>query len=216
MVDATAIVATRPDPRLARRARLLSSLTLGWNVVEAVVAIGAGVVAGSVALVGFGIDSVVECLAAVAVLWRFTGARTDSEAAERRAQRAVALAFFALAAYVSVDAVRALAFAVRPDASPVGVAITALSLAVMPPLALAQRRNARRLGSAAALGESGQTWLCVALSGVALAGLLANATAGWWWADPIAGLVIAVVALREGRETWRGDGCCAPGSGCSA
>ncbi|MFI7277066.1 cation transporter [Streptomyces sp. NPDC049879] len=203
----------RPADRrdaLARRIRLLVAATIAWNVTEAVVAVAAGTAASSAALVGFGLDSVVEVSSAAAVAWQFS-ARDHAvrQAREARALRIVAVSFFALAAYVSVDAVRALLGGGDADASPVGIVLAALSLAVMPFLSAAQRRAGRALGSASAVADSRQTLLCTWLSAVLLAGLLANATVGWSWADPLAALVIAAVAVREGVNAWRGDACCA-------
>lgn len=197
--------------RLGRRARLLAAASVSYNLVEAVVAIGAGVVAGSVALVGFGMDSVVEVSSGLIILWQF--AHHLPETRERQAQRLMAGAFFALAAYVSVESVRALLGDGDPDPSPVGIGLATASLVIMPFLSWAQRRTGRELGSAAVVADGTQTLLCTYLSGVLLAGLLLNATLGWGWADPVAGLVIAGVAVREGLEVRRGDGCCAPGAG---
>ncbi|MGK5683330.1 cation transporter [Actinoplanes sp. URMC 104] len=192
---------------LTRRIRLLVAATIAYNVVEAVVAVGAGTAAGSTALVGFGLDSVVEVSSAAAVAWQFAG--RDPEARERRALRVIAYSFFALAAYVSVESVRALAGRDAADHSTVGITLAAVSLAVMPGLSYAQRRAGRELGSRTAVADSKQTLLCTYLSAVLLAGLLLNGLAGWWWADPAAALVIAVVAVKEGRDAWRGDACCA-------
>ncbi|OEV10356.1 cation transporter [Streptomyces nanshensis] len=201
-----------PDRReaLSRRIRLLVAATIAYNVVESVVAVTAGSLASSTALIGFGLDSVIEVSSAAAVAWQFA-AREHAvrEAREQRALRIIALSFFALAAYVSVDAVRALAGASDADRSLPGIVLAALSLAVMPFLSAAQRRAGRELGSASAVADSRQTLLCTYLSGVLLLGLLANATVGWSWADPLAALVIAAVALKEGRDAWRGEGCCA-------
>jgi divalent metal cation (Fe/Co/Zn/Cd) transporter len=200
--------------RLARRARLLSWLSLAWMTVEGGVAIAAGLAAGSVALVGFGLDSAIEGFASAVIVWRFTGARVFSEAAERRAQRLVALQFFVLAPYVAVESVRALAGGERPDETLVGILLAAGSVVVMPALGVAKQRIARRLGSAATRGEGRQNLLCAYLAGALLVGLLGNAVAGAWWLDPAVGLLIALVAVREGLESWRGDGCCAhPHSG---
>ncbi len=198
--------------RLVARARVLAWVGLGWHVVEAAVAIGAGVVAGSVALIGFGADSLIEAGAGVVVLWLMAGGRSASPAAERRAQQLIAASFALLAAYVGIEAVRDLFAGHRPDPSWVGIGLAAVTLVAMPPLAIAKRRVGERLGSSATASESRQTLLCAYLSAALLVGLLANAVAGWWWADPLAGLVIAAVALREGREAWRGRacGCCAP------
>ena len=196
--------------RLARRVRWLVAATISYNLVEAVVAIAAGAAASSTALVGFGLDSVIEVSSAAAVAWQFS-ARDHAmrQAREKTTLRIIAVSFFVLAAYVAVDAVRALAGTGEADRSIPGIVLAALSLAVMPFLSAAQRRAGRELGSASAVADSKQTLLCTYLSAVLLAGLVANAALGWSWADPIAALVIAGVAVREGRDAWRGDGCCA-------
>ncbi len=199
---------------LGRRAQLLAGTSVAYNVVEAVIAISAGAVAGSVALVGFGLDSVVEVSSGLVILWQFRHALPQER--ERTAQRLIALSFFALTAYVAVTSAHALVTGAEPDAAPVGIALAAVSLAVMPVLSWAQRRTGRQLGSRSVQADGTQTLLCTYLSAVLLAGLLLNATLGWWWADPVAGLVIAAVALREGLETWRGDGCCAPAGSTTA
>jgi len=200
-----------PRRRLARRARGLAWLGLGWHIVEAAVAIAAGVVAGSVALVGFGADSLIEAVAGIVVIWLMAESRSSSAAAERRAQQLIAATFGLLAAYIAVESLRDFVAGNHPQASWVGVALSVVTLATMPPLARAKRRVGEQLGSAATASESRQTLLCAYLSAALLAGLLANAVLGWWWADPIAALVIGGVAAREGREAWRGDacGCCA-------
>ncbi|MFI8486677.1 cation transporter [Streptomyces rubrogriseus] len=196
---------------LTRRIRLLVAATIAYNVVEAVVAITAGKLASSTALVGFGLDSVIEVSSATAVAWQFA-ARDPAvrEAREQRALRIIAVSFFALAAYVTVDSVRALTGAGEADHSIPGIVLAALSLAIMPFLSAAQRRAGRELGSASAVADSKQTLLCTYLSAVLLAGLLANLLLGWSWADPIAALVIAAIAVKEGRDAWQGKGCCAP------
>ncbi|HEU4425423.1 MAG TPA: cation transporter, partial [Pilimelia sp.] len=181
---------------LRRRIRLLVAATIGYNVVEAAVAIGAGAVASSTALVGFGLDSVVEVASAATVAWQFAAA--DPQRREKTALRVIAVSFFALAGYVTVESVRALAGAAEADHSPVGIALAALSLLVMPVLSYAQRRAGREYGSASAVADSKQTLLCTYLSAVLLVGLVANALLGWWWADPVAALVIGAVAVREG------------------
>jgi divalent metal cation (Fe/Co/Zn/Cd) transporter len=191
---------------LTRRVRLLVAATITYNVVEAVVAISAGTVASSAALIGFGLDSIIEVASAAAVAWQFSG--RDPQARERAALQLIAVSFFALAAYVGVEAVRALFGETEAAPSTVGVALAAVSLLVMPVLSHAQRRAGRELGSLSAVADSKQTLLCTYLSAVLLAGLLLNGLFGWSWADPIAALVIAVVALREGREAWRGHHCC--------
>ena len=197
--------------RLRRRARALALTSVVYNVLEAVVAIAAGLVAGSVALLGFGLDSVVEVSSGLVVLWQFSHHLPQER--ERTALRLMALAFFALAALVSVESVRALVVGREAETSTVGIVLALVSLAVMPVLSWAQRRTGRALGSNAVVADGTQTLLCTYLSAVLLLGLLLNATLGWSWADPVAGLVIAGVALREGVQAWRGEGCCAPGGG---
>ena len=191
---------------LQRRIRRLVAATISYNVVEGVIAIGAGIGASSAALIGFGLDSSIEVVSALAVAWQFAG--RDPEAREHVALRIIALSFFALAAYVSFEAVRSLAGAGQADHSPVGLALAAVSLVVMPVLSYAQRHAGQRLGSSTAVADSKQTLLCTYLSAVLLVGLGLNSLLGWSWADPIAALVIAAVAVREGREAWRGDTCC--------
>ncbi|MFJ4720494.1 cation transporter [Streptomyces luteogriseus] len=191
--------------------------TITYNVVEAVVALTAGSVASSTALIGFGLDSVIEVSSAAAVAWQFS-AREHAvrEAREKTTLRIIAVSFFALAAYVSVDAIRALAGPGEADRSITGIVLAALSLAVMPFLSAAQRRAGRELGSASAVADSKQTLLCTYLSAVLLVGLVLHATLGWSWADPIAGLAIAAIAVKEGRDAWQGEGCCAPAAASSA
>ena len=195
--------------RLGRRAQLLAGASVTYNVIEALIAVAAGMAAGSVALVGFGLDSVVEVSSGMVILWQFRHRLPESR--ERRALRLMALSFFALATYVTVESVRALFFGGEPEPSPVGIGLAIASLIVMPFLSRAQRRTGRALGSHAVVADSTQTLLCTYLSAVLLVGLVLNATLGWGWADPIAGLVIAAVAVREGVEAWKGEGCCAPG-----
>jgi len=194
--------------RLVRRVKLLSWASLAWMTVEGAVAIIAGLVAGSVALIGFGLDSVIEGLASVVIIWRFTGARALSEAAEHRAQKLVAIQFFVLAPYVAYESVRALAGGERPAISWVGIALAACSVVIMPYLGIAKERLADKLESAATKGEGRQNMLCAYLAGALLVGLLANALVGAWWLDPVVGLLIAALAVKEGREAWRGEGCC--------
>jgi divalent metal cation (Fe/Co/Zn/Cd) transporter len=194
--------------RLARRVRLLSWLSLGAMSVEGIVAIVAGIMAGSIALVGFGLDSAVEGFASVIIIWRFTGSRVMSEAAEQRAQKLVAIQFFILAPYVGFESLRALAGGQHPDVSVLGMALAVWSLATMPLLGVAKQRIAEQIGSAATKGEGRQNVLCAYLAGALLLGLAGNAVVGAWWLDSIVGLLIAGVAVREGREAWRGDGCC--------
>jgi divalent metal cation (Fe/Co/Zn/Cd) transporter len=195
--------------QLGRRAQLLAAASVSYNLIEAVIAITAGLVAGSIALVGFGLDSIVEVSSGLIILWQFRHPLPESR--ERRALRLMALSFFALAAYVTFESIRALATGHDPDPSPVGIGLAAASLVIMPFLSWAQRRTGRSLGSNAVVADSTQTLLCTYLSAVLLAGLVLNATLGWSWADPIAGLVIAAVAVREGLEARRGEGCaCSP------
>jgi divalent metal cation (Fe/Co/Zn/Cd) transporter len=191
--------------RLAARAALLAWFTIAWNTIEGIVAVGAGVAAGSIALVGFGLDSAVEVFAGAVVVWQLHGL---SEAKEQRALRLIAVSFFALATYTIVEATRDLLDADHAATSPVGVVLAALSLLVMPALAAAKRRTGRRLGSKVVVADSTETALCSYLSAILLAGLVLNAIVGWWWADPFAALGIAALALREGREAWRGETCC--------
>jgi divalent metal cation (Fe/Co/Zn/Cd) transporter len=186
---------------------LLTYLGLGWHVLEAAVAVFAGVVAGSVALIGFGADSVIEAAAGLVVLRLLTGERVSSAYAERRAQQLIAVSFVLLAAYVTIESARDLLGGHHPSASWVGVGLSAVTLAAMPPLAAAKRRAATALGSSAAASESRQTMLCAYLSAALLTGLLANAIAGWWWADPTVALLIGAVAAHEAREAWRGNSC---------
>ena len=192
---------------LARRIRFFVAATITWNVIEAVVALIAGTRASSAALIGFGLDSIIEVSSAAAVAWQFAGG--DPEAREKRALRIIAVSFFALAAYVTFESVRALLGGADAEHSSVGLALAAVSLAVMPGLSYAQRRAGRELGSRSAVADSKQTLLCTYLSAVLLVGLAVNTLFGWSWADPIAALVIAAVAVKEGREAWRGDSCCA-------
>jgi divalent metal cation (Fe/Co/Zn/Cd) transporter len=191
---------------LTRRVRLLVAATITYNIVEAAVAITAGAVASSAALIGFGLDSVIEVASAATVAWQFSG--SDPQARERAALRVIAVSFFALAGYVGVESVRALSGSAHAAPSTVGIGLAALSLVIMPVLSYAQRRAGRELGSRSAVADSKQTLLCTYLSAVLLVGLLLNGLFGWSWADPIAALVIAAVAVKEGREAWRGHHCC--------
>ena len=193
---------------LARRVRLLSWLSLGAMSVEGIVAIGAGIMAGSIALVGFGLDSAIEGFASVIIIWRFTGSRVMSQTAEHRAQKLVAVQFFILAPYVAVESVRALLGGDHPEVSVLGMALAVFSLVTMPLLGIAKQRIAEQIGSAATKGEGRQNVLCAYLAGALLIGLAGNAIAGAWWLDPAVGLLIAAVAVKEGAEAWRGDGCC--------
>jgi divalent metal cation (Fe/Co/Zn/Cd) transporter len=193
---------------LRRRIRWIVAGTITWNAVEAVVALTAGAAASSTALVAFGLDSIVEVLAASAVAWQFSA--PDPEARERTALRLIAVSFLGLAAYVSVDAVLALTGGSEARPSTTGIVLAALSLAVMPALSLLERRTGTELGSASAVADSRQTLVCAWLSAALLVGLLLDAGLGWWWADPVAGLAIAAFAVREGLEAWRGDACTVP------
>jgi divalent metal cation (Fe/Co/Zn/Cd) transporter len=199
------------DPReresLVRRARFLARLGLAWHGIEAAVAIVAGIAAGSIALIGFGADSLVESLAGITVLWRFADTRQASERAERRAQQLIGASFYVIAVYITVEAVRTLVGGNHPEASWVGIGLAAVTLATMPPLAAAKARVGDRLHSSATKSEGRQNLLCAYLSAALLVGLGANAFLGWWWADPVTALVIAAVAVNEGREAWRGEAC---------
>ena len=194
--------------RLGRRVKLLSWLSLAWMTVEGAVAIAAGIVAGSIALVGFGLDSAIEGFASVIIIWRFTGHRVFSHAAEQRAQKLVAVQFFLLAPYVAFESIKALVGGDNPDVSWVGIALAIGSMISMPMLGIAKQRLADQLGSAATAGEGRQNMLCAYLAGALLVGLLGNAAVGAWWLDPAVGLVIAGVAVMEGADAWRGKGCC--------
>jgi divalent metal cation (Fe/Co/Zn/Cd) transporter len=196
---------------LVRRAKLLARLGIAWHGIEAAVAIGAGIVAGSIALVGFGADSLIESVAGFVLLWRFAGSRASSEEAERRAQKLIGASFFVLAAYVGVEAVRTLVTGAHPAVSYVGIGLSVVAVLTMPPLAIAKGRVGDMLGSSATKSEGRQNMLCAYLSAALLVGLSANAIFGAWWADPATALLIAGVAVREGVEAWRGDSCCAPG-----
>jgi len=204
--DHDTVLSEEDRRRYGRRAQLLAGASVTYNVVEAVIAITAGVVAGSVALVGFGLDSIVEVSSGLIILWQFRHSLPESR--EKIALRLMAFSFFGLAAYVTYESVRSLVTNHEPDTSLVGMGLAAASLVVMPFLSWAQRCTGRVLGSNAVVADSTQTLLCTYLSAVLLVGLILNATLGWFWADPIAGLVIAGVAVKEGREAWRGEGCC--------
>jgi divalent metal cation (Fe/Co/Zn/Cd) transporter len=196
--------------------------TITYNVVEAIIAISAGTVAGSIALIGFGLDSVIEVSSAAAVAWQFSA--SDPERREQVALRVIAGSFFALAAYVTVEALRTLVTGSEPERSTVGIVLVAVSVVVMPFLSWAQRRAGRELGSTSAVADSRQTLLCTYLSAGVLVGLVLNAALGWWWADPVVALGLAAVAVREGRNALHGQTCCAPvlhedtadGCGCAA
>ncbi|GAB3528246.1 cation transporter [Arthrobacter monumenti] len=192
---------------LARRIRIFVALTISYNVIEAVVALWAGAAASSSALIGFGLDSVIEVSSAAAVAWQFAG--PDPEAREKVTLRIIAFSFFGLAAFVSFNAVMSLLTGRQAEHSTAGLVIAGLSLVIMPTLSWLQRRAGRELGSVSAVADSKQTLLCAYLSGVLLAGLLLNSLFGWSWADPIAALVIAGIAVKEGINAWKGDACCA-------
>ena len=194
--------------RAARRARTLSWISLAWMAAEGAVALTAGMLAGSIALVAFGLQSVIEGLASLVIVWRFSGSRLFSDAAERRAQKLVAIQFFLLAPYVSAEALHKLAIGDRPGASWLGIGLAASSIVAMPLLGVAKRRLANTLGSVATRGEGTQNLLCAYLAAAVLFGLLANALLGLWWLDPAAALVVAAVSVREGVQSWRGQGCC--------
>ena len=194
--------------RLVGRAKLLAWLGVDWHGVEAAVAVGAGTVAGSIALLGFGADSLIETLAGLILLWRFAAVRTSSEAAERRAQKLIGVSFYIIAAYVGFEAARSLVVGARPEASWIGIGLATLTLVTMPPLAIAKARIGAKLGSSATKSEGRQNMLCAYLSAALLVGLGANALFGLWWSDPVTALLIAGVAVKEGRESWRGESCC--------
>lgn len=211
-MTATAAEPTAADRRtqvLRRRVRLIVAATITYNAIEAVIALTAGALASSSALLAFGGDSIIEVLSAAAIAWQFAGGR-NHEDREHTALRLVAFSFFALAALVTFEAVRALLGAGEPDTSRIGIALATVSLLIMPGLSWFERRTGRELGSAAVVADSKQTMICASLSAVLLAGLVLNATLGWGWADPLAALVIAAVAAREGVEALRGDTCCSP------
>jgi divalent metal cation (Fe/Co/Zn/Cd) transporter len=193
---------------LAARVKLLSWLSLGAMSLEGIVALVAGIMAGSIALVGFGLDSAIEGFASVIIIWRFTGSRVMSETAEDRAQKLVAVQFFILAPYVAVESIRSLIGNEHPDVSVLGMALAVFSLVTMPLLGIAKQRIAEQIGSAATKGEGRQNVLCAYLAGALLIGLAGNAVAGAWWLDPVVGILIAAVAVKEGVDAWRGDGCC--------
>ncbi len=194
--------------RRAKIVRRLSWLSLVWMTVEGTVGITAGIAAASIALVGWALSSVVEAIASIIVIWRFRGSRTLSETAEAKGQKAVAISFWLLAPYVAVQSLRDLLTHHEPGTSIVGMVLTVLSVAVMPALGVAKHRLGARLGSGATAGEGTQNFLCAYLGVGVLAGLAANTVLGWWWLDPVVGLLVAGVAVREGREWWRGDECC--------
>jgi divalent metal cation (Fe/Co/Zn/Cd) transporter len=193
---------------LSRRIQWFVAATITYNVIEAIIALAEGARVSSTALIGFGLDSVIEVSSAAAVGWQFAG--KDPESREKVALRIIAFSFFALAAYVTVDAIRSLLGIGEARHSVIGITLAVVSLVVMPLLSYGQRRTGRELGSLSAVADSKQTLLCTYLSAVLLVGLLLNSLLGWSWADPIAGLVIAAIAVKEGIDAWRGDACCAP------
>lgn len=200
----------------AARARGLSWLTLGWLGIEAGAAVAAALASGSVALLGFGVDSGIEALASIIVIWRLSGTRRSSPAAEPRGQRLVALSFLLLGPYIAVEALLDLIGGAHPEASPLGIALTGFTVVFEPSVGVAKRRLGRSLGSATVAGEGAQNLLCAAQAGAVLVGLVANTLLGWWWLDPVVALLIAAVAVREGRRSWQGSGSncacgCAPG-----
>ncbi len=201
-------VASKERASLERRARLLAWGGIAWHFIEFGIALGAGIAASSIALIGFGADSLIEALAGFVVLWLFTGRRVGSHAAERRAQQMIAASFFVLAAYVGAESIRTLVGGQHPETSWIGIGLAAVTAATMPLLAVVKRRIGQQLHSSATIKEASQTQLCAYLSIALLIGLLANALGGWWWADPAAAIVIAAIAVKEGRASWRGEGCC--------
>jgi divalent metal cation (Fe/Co/Zn/Cd) transporter len=194
--------------RAAQWARWLAWASLVWMTVEGTVGLVAGFQANSIALVGWALSSVVEGLASVIVIWRFTGSRTLSETAEARAQKAVAISFWLLAPYVAVESIRNLLIREMPETTLLGIGLTISSLLLMPALGIAKQRLGDRLSSGATAGEGAQNLLCAYLAGAVLVGLVGNSLWGWWWLDPVAGLLVAAVAIKEGREAWRGENCC--------
>jgi divalent metal cation (Fe/Co/Zn/Cd) transporter len=192
---------------LERRAKLLAWIGNGWHVIEFAIAVGAGIAASSVALVGFGIDSVIEVLAGGVIVWLFSGGRGASHVAERRAQQLIAASYALLVAYIAVEATRDLLGSNHPGVSWVGIGLAAFTAATMPLLARAKRNVGRKLNSSATVSEAGQNMICAYLSIALLVGLLANALLGWWWADPVAALAIAAIAAKEGTDAWRGESC---------
>jgi divalent metal cation (Fe/Co/Zn/Cd) transporter len=200
-----------PEPQeravLERRARLLAWTGNAWHVLEFAIAVGAGIAAGSVALVGFGLDSAIETLSGGVIVWLFSGGRGASHTAERRAQQLIAISYALLVAYIGVEAIRDLLGSNHPEASWIGIGLAAVTAPTMPILARAKRNVGRQLSSSATVSEAGQNMICAYLSVALLVGLLANALLGWWWADPAAALVIGAVAGKEGIDAWRGESC---------
>jgi divalent metal cation (Fe/Co/Zn/Cd) transporter len=207
-VSTTAAVLPARRKQLVRYAQLLAWSSLVWMSAEGVIAVVAGFSAGSIALIGFGFDSAIEGAASIVIIWRFWGARALSETAERRAQKLVAIQFFILAPYVAIESVRALMTGHEAQTSWLGIGLTIGSAVLMPVFGITKRRVGAELGSSATAAEGTQNMLCAYLSVAVLAGLLGNTLVGAWWLDPLAGLLIAYVAIREGLESWRGDECC--------
>ena len=210
----TALAGAVARPGLIRRALRLEYVTVGWNLIEGLVAVTAALAAGSVALLGFGIDSFVESASGSILIWRLLAERTHTdaeaiEAIERRAQKLVAVSLFGLAAYILFEALKTLVLGERPEPSAVGIAVTSLSIGVMWWLARAKRRTAIALGSRALEADAFQTTACWWLSLIVLGGIVVNAVTGWWWADPVAAIAMCVFLVREGREAWEGDDCSA-------
>ena len=206
--SAVTVASSEVRGTLVRRAQALAWAGIAWHLVEFAVAVGAGIAASSVALIGFGLDSLIELFAALIVIWRFSAGRSTSAAAERRAQRMLAVSFFLLAAYVWAETARSLALGLRPEVSWLGMGLAAVSVPTMVLLARAKRRVGERLDSGVTIGEGVQNLLCAYLSIGLLIGLGLNALFGYWWADPVAAAVIGIVAVREGRESWKGRDCC--------
>jgi divalent metal cation (Fe/Co/Zn/Cd) transporter len=192
---------------LERRAKLLAWTGNAWHVIEFAIAVGAGIAASSVALIGFGIDSVIEVLAGGVIVWLFSGGRGASHLAERRAQQLIAASYALLVVYIAVEATRDLLGSHHPGVSWVGIGLAAFTAPTMPLLARAKRNVGRKLNSFATVSEAGQNMICAYLSIALLVGLLANALLGWWWADPMAALAIAAIAAKEGTDAWRGESC---------
>lgn len=207
MVEARLPLTRDEHATLVSRVKLISWLSLAYMGVEAILGIYAGVAANSIALIGWGIDSTIEGVASLVIIWRFTGERIHSQDAERTAQKVVAVSFFLLAPYVAVEATRQLITGSEPKASWLGIALALSSIVFMPLFGYAKKRIGNDLGSAATAGEGTQNILCAYLSVAILVGLAANALLGWWWADPLVALVVAVVAVQAGLRTWRGEGC---------
>lgn len=194
--------------RLLRRALVLEYFTVGWNVIEGVVAIGGGIVAGSIALLGFGFDSFIEVTSAAALIWRLQKRGPDEEScAERKSLRIVGATFFILALYVGIESVRTLWLQEAPRVSLIGIVLTIISALIMPYLGFAKRRLATQLESKALAADGMETYMCALLSVIVLVGLGLNALFGWWWADPVAGIVMVVFLIKEGREGWEGTEC---------